>query len=91
MVGALQDPFRSLIDDADVVDRLHHALHGRDVREYAIDDAAQLWDLLDGVARSVILDQRMRIKQALSHAPETQQRIAGEWSAHTPDDQAEAS
>ncbi|MFI7001224.1 hypothetical protein [Nocardia sp. NPDC050175] len=46
--------------------RLWVRLHGRDVREFAVDDPDELWDLLDGVARSVILDHRTRVKQALS-------------------------
>ncbi|WP_454199927.1 hypothetical protein [Nocardia sp. Marseille-Q1738] len=46
--------------------RLWVRLHGRDVREYAIHDPDELWDLLDGVARSVILDHRTRVKRALS-------------------------
>jgi len=46
--------------------RLWVRLHGRDARELALPDADELWDLLDGVARSVILDHRMRVKQALS-------------------------
>ncbi|MGK8502376.1 hypothetical protein [Nocardia asiatica] len=46
--------------------RLWVRLHGRDVREFAIYDPDELWDLLDGVARSVILDHRTRVKRALS-------------------------
>ncbi|BDT93496.1 hypothetical protein IFM12275_34720 [Nocardia sputorum] len=46
--------------------RLWVRLHGRDVREFAISDPDELWDLLDGVARSVILDHRTRVKRALS-------------------------
>lgn len=46
--------------------RLWVRLHGRDVREFAVYDPDELWDLLDGVARSVILDHRTRVKQALS-------------------------
>ncbi|WP_174185613.1 hypothetical protein [Nocardia barduliensis] len=46
--------------------RLWVRLHGRDVREFSIDDPDELWDLLDGVARSVILDHRTRVKRALS-------------------------
>ncbi|PXX65505.1 hypothetical protein DFR70_104569 [Nocardia tenerifensis] len=48
--------------------RLWVRLHGRDVREFAVYDPDELWDLLDGVARSVILDHRTRVKQALSVA-----------------------
>ncbi|MBF6469926.1 hypothetical protein IU427_32910 [Nocardia beijingensis] len=46
--------------------RLWVRLHGRDVREFAIYDPDELWDLLDGVARSVILDHRTRVKRVLS-------------------------
>jgi hypothetical protein len=45
--------------------RLWVRLHGRDVRDSAIYAAEELWDVLDGVARSVVLDHRMRVKQAL--------------------------
>ncbi|MCA2209708.1 hypothetical protein [Nocardia rosealba] len=48
--------------------RLWVRLHGRDVRELAVFDPAELWDLLDGVARSVMLDHRTRVKQALTVA-----------------------
>ncbi|MFI1238780.1 hypothetical protein [Nocardia salmonicida] len=46
--------------------RLWVRLHGRDVREMPVFDPGELWDLLDGVARSVILDHRTRVKQALT-------------------------
>ncbi len=46
--------------------RLWVRLHGRDVRELPLPEAGELWDVLDGVARSVMLDHRMRVKQALS-------------------------
>ncbi|MFI6869046.1 hypothetical protein [Nocardia sp. NPDC050406] len=46
--------------------RLWARLHGRDVREMSVYAADELWDLLDGVARSVILDHRMRVKRALA-------------------------
>ncbi|KAF0849364.1 hypothetical protein FNL39_101802 [Nocardia caishijiensis] len=46
--------------------RLWVRLHGRDVRELAVFDPVELWDLLDGVARSVMLDHRARVKQALT-------------------------
>ncbi len=46
--------------------RLWVRLHGRDVRDAPIVDPGELWDLLDGVARSVILDHRSRVKKALS-------------------------
>ncbi|WP_054815330.1 hypothetical protein [Nocardia arizonensis] len=46
--------------------RLWVRLHGRDVREAGVYEPDELWDLLDGVARSVILDHRTRVKNALS-------------------------
>jgi hypothetical protein len=46
--------------------RLWVRLHGRDVREVGVYEPDELWDLLDGVARSVMLDHRMRVKKALS-------------------------
>ncbi|MFC8526290.1 hypothetical protein [Nocardia sp. NPDC057227] len=46
--------------------RLWVRLHGRDVRAAPVYDPDELWDLLDGVARSVMLDHRMRVKQVLS-------------------------
>ncbi|MCU1642062.1 MAG: hypothetical protein JWN03_2337 [Nocardia sp.] len=46
--------------------RLWPRLHGRDVREVPVYAPDELWDLLDGVARSVILDHRMRVKRALA-------------------------
>lgn len=46
--------------------RLWVRLHGRDVREMPVIEPGELWDLLDGVARSVILDHRARVKQALT-------------------------
>jgi hypothetical protein len=61
--------------------RLWVRLHGRDVRELPLDGTADLWDLLDGVARSVILDHRMRVKQALSVAVEADEAAAAESRA----------
>ncbi len=46
--------------------RLWVRLHGRDSRDIGVHDPDELWDLLDGVARSVILDHRSRVKNALS-------------------------
>ncbi|MGV9662973.1 hypothetical protein ACWDUL_28510 [Nocardia niigatensis] len=56
----LRVPWRSYLR------RLWARLHGRDVREFPVYAADELWDLLDGVARSVILDHRMRVKRALA-------------------------
>lgn len=67
IAGELRTPWRPYLR------RLWVRLHGRDVREVAVYDPDELWDLLDGVARSVMLDHRMRVKQALSassHAAE---------------------
>lgn len=44
--------------------RLWVRLHGRELRGQAT-DAAELWDTLDGILRSVIMDQRHRLKTAL--------------------------
>ncbi|WP_228789786.1 hypothetical protein [Nocardia puris] len=46
--------------------RLWVRLHGRDVRGAPADEPGELWDLLDGVARSVMLDHRTRVRKALS-------------------------
>lgn len=46
--------------------RLWARLHGRDVRGEPITGGRELWDLLDGVALSVIRDHRDRIRRALS-------------------------
>ncbi|WP_230329311.1 hypothetical protein [Nocardia aurantiaca] len=56
----LRVPWRSYLR------RLWARLHGRDVRDFPVYAADELWDLLDGVARSVILDHRMRVKRALA-------------------------
>lgn len=44
--------------------RLWVRLHGRELRDQTI-DAVDLWDLLDGVLRSVVMDQRQRLKLAM--------------------------
>ncbi|WP_327152581.1 hypothetical protein [Nocardia sp. NBC_01329] len=46
--------------------RLWVRLYGRDVREMPVTELDELWDLLDGVARSVVLDHRTRVRKALS-------------------------
>ncbi|AOS63860.1 hypothetical protein TL08_15255 [Actinoalloteichus hymeniacidonis] len=46
--------------------RLWVRLHGRDVRAAPVTRVDDLWDLLDGVARSLILDHRSRVRHALS-------------------------
>ncbi|WP_330257585.1 hypothetical protein OG874_37085 [Nocardia sp. NBC_00565] len=60
IAAELRTPWRSYLR------RLWVRLHGRDVREAGVYEPDELWDLLDGVARSVMLDHRMRVKQALS-------------------------
>lgn len=45
--------------------RLWVRLHGRELRGRGV-EAADVWDLLDGVLRSVILDQRDRLRSALT-------------------------
>lgn len=45
--------------------RLWVRLHGRDVRDASLDDLAAVWTLLDGVARSVMMDHRARVRAAL--------------------------
>ncbi|WP_329263779.1 hypothetical protein OG223_48835 [Streptomyces sp. NBC_01478] len=45
--------------------RLWVRLHGRDVRDAPLTDAAAAWALLDGVARSVMMDHRARVRSAL--------------------------
>ncbi|QLY34365.1 hypothetical protein [Nocardia huaxiensis] len=60
--------------------RLWARMHGRDVRELPVYAADELWDVLDGVARSVILDHRARVKKALALVvtePETMESRAG--------------
>ncbi|MGW6008539.1 hypothetical protein [Streptomyces sp. NPDC055210] len=45
--------------------RLWVRLHGRDVRDAALPDAASAWTVLDGVARSVMMDHRAKVRAAL--------------------------
>ncbi|MFJ6294807.1 hypothetical protein ACIQJX_15780 [Streptomyces griseoviridis] len=45
--------------------RLWVRLHGRDVRDAPLTDAASAWAVLDGVARSVMMDHRARVRTAL--------------------------
>ncbi|MEV6542059.1 hypothetical protein [Streptomyces sp. NPDC051665] len=45
--------------------RLWVRLHGRDVRDAPLTDAASAWSVLDGVARSVMMDHRARVRSAL--------------------------
>ena len=76
LAAELQTPSRSYVR------RLWVRLHGRDVRGAPIYTLDELWDLLDGVARSVILDHRARVKQALSTVPPADaSAIAEEWAS----------
>ncbi|MEH0420654.1 hypothetical protein [Streptomyces sp. B21-083] len=45
--------------------RLWVRLHGRDVRDAPLEDLASAWAVLDGVARSVMMDHRARVRAAL--------------------------
>ncbi|MFJ9678579.1 hypothetical protein ACIRP2_11030 [Streptomyces sp. NPDC101194] len=45
--------------------RLWVRLHGRDVRDAPLADLASAWTVLDGVARSVMMDHRARVRSAL--------------------------
>lgn len=45
--------------------RLWVRLHGRDVRGAPLADVASAWAVLDGVARSVMMDHRARVRSAL--------------------------
>ncbi|SEC53684.1 hypothetical protein SAMN05216489_00983 [Streptomyces sp. 3213] len=45
--------------------RLWVRLHGRDVRDAPLADAEAAWAVLDGVARSVMMDHRARVRSAL--------------------------
>ncbi|MEU6541246.1 hypothetical protein [Streptomyces sp. NPDC047000] len=45
--------------------RLWVRLHGRDVHGAPLGDLASAWALLDGVARSVMMDHRARVRSAL--------------------------
>ncbi|WP_036503881.1 hypothetical protein [Nocardia aobensis] len=64
IAAELRRPWRSYLR------RLWVRLHGRDVRGASLSptgpQTSELWDLLDGVARSVILDHRTRVRKALT-------------------------
>jgi len=51
--------------------RLWARLHGRDVHAAGIDGPAELWSLLDGVAYSVLMDHRARVRAALRTLTDT--------------------
>ncbi|MBF6350520.1 hypothetical protein IU448_16070 [Nocardia flavorosea] len=60
IAAELRTPWRSYLR------RLWVRLHGRDVRELPVAEPDELWDLLDGIARSVVLDHRARVRKVLS-------------------------
>lgn len=49
--------------------RLWVRLHGRELREQ-MTTGAELWDTLDGVLRSVVMDQRQRLKLSIGRDAE---------------------
>ncbi|MEU2068446.1 hypothetical protein [Streptomyces anulatus] len=61
--------------------RLWVRLHGRDVRDAALPDAASAWGVLDGVARSVMMDHRARVRTALRSLSATDESAAEPRSA----------
>ncbi|MEI5519589.1 hypothetical protein WB401_07090 [Streptomyces brasiliscabiei] len=61
--------------------RLWVRLHGRDVREAPLRDLASAWAVLDGVARSVMMDHRARVRAALRTLTAGPARPAGARSA----------
>lgn len=61
--------------------RLWVRLHGRDVRDAPLGDLAEAWSLLDGVARSVMMDHRARVRSALRTLSTAPARAAGTRSA----------
>ncbi|MGC5562225.1 hypothetical protein ACPYPG_05205 [Streptomyces sp. FR-108] len=58
--------------------RLWVRLHGRDVRDAALPDAASAWTVLDGVARSVMMDHRAKVRTALRALSTSTARAAAE-------------
>ncbi|QFQ95670.1 hypothetical protein F9278_05160 [Streptomyces phaeolivaceus] len=61
--------------------RLWVRLHGRDVRDAPLADPASAWAVLDGVARSVMMDHRARVRSALRTLSTGSARPAGARSA----------
>ncbi|MFJ2130222.1 hypothetical protein ACIOMQ_04765 [Streptomyces sp. NPDC087845] len=61
--------------------RLWVRLHGRDVRDASLRDAASAWAVLDGVARSVMMDHRARVRSALRALSATAAEAAEPGSA----------
>ncbi|MER8235860.1 hypothetical protein [Streptomyces sp. NPDC094049] len=70
--GALESLARDLRTPwAAYTRRLWVRLHGRDVRGAPLTDLASAWAVLDGVARSVMMDHRARVRSALRALTET--------------------
>ncbi|MFF3123643.1 hypothetical protein ACFVRD_15015 [Streptomyces sp. NPDC057908] len=61
--------------------RLWVRLHGRDVRDAPLGDIASAWAVLDGVARSVMMDHRARVRSALRTLSATAAEAAERSSA----------
>ncbi|WP_330262284.1 hypothetical protein [Streptomyces griseorubiginosus] len=61
--------------------RLWVRLHGRDVRDAPLPDAASAWGVLDGVVRSVMMDHRARVRTALRTLSATAEPAAAPRSA----------
>ncbi|MEU0144409.1 hypothetical protein ABZ119_00410 [Streptomyces sp. NPDC006288] len=61
--------------------RLWVRLHGRDVRDAPLDDLASAWEVLEGVARSVMMDHRARVRSALRHLAAARPNTSGPRSA----------
>ncbi|KXP14291.1 hypothetical protein AXK60_20870 [Tsukamurella pseudospumae] len=65
--GGVPAAVRADIEDVhrNYLRRLWARLHGREIRERG-PEVADAWDVLDGVLRSVIMDQRHRLRRALT-------------------------
>ncbi|MFC9861022.1 MULTISPECIES: hypothetical protein [unclassified Streptomyces] len=61
--------------------RLWVRLHGRDVRDAPLEDLASAWAVLDGVAHSVMMDHRARVRSALRTLSAAPAPAAGPRSA----------
>ncbi|WP_327111621.1 hypothetical protein OG206_02305 [Streptomyces sp. NBC_01341] len=61
--------------------RLWVRLHGRDVRGAPLGDLASAWEVLDGVARSVMMDHRTRVRSALRALSGVPARTTGQRGA----------
>lgn len=79
--GALHPRQQQVVDDLAAfsrpyVSRLWARLHGRDVWQESCADVDDVRSLLEGVARSVSLDHRQRIKSMLELNADTEGRVA---------------